>query len=436
MTQQFAVEPGTETLESVLPPKSNLERVRIAVFGTFGVGNLGNECTLQATLYNIRRFVPGAEITCICSDRNEAAADYGIKTFSIRYAVPVDRLLGTPPQSRNALVKVLRKLVRLSTAPYRWYKAVDILKDQDALLILGLGMLGDFGISAFDLHYDILGWCLVAKLCRCKVKFVSVGVGPIRDRVSRFLVKTALALGDYRSYRDTFSKEYTESIGLNTKNDHVYPDLAFSLPKPALSAGRNGRLRTVIGVGLIPYYGRRGRSEGGDDRIYRKYVASLAGLICMLVDRGYLVRLIIGDARYDHEIRADLRASLKTRGERYLDERLIDEPAASVSELLSQLAITDLVVASRFHNLLLSIMLGTPVVALSYHEKVTSLMSEFGLSEFCHDIEHFDFDKVISQIIRLERDEEGIGRRALIEMQAKECRKALDEQYQSVFALS
>jgi polysaccharide pyruvyl transferase WcaK-like protein len=173
--------------------------------------------------------------------------------------------------------------------------------------------------------------------------------------------------------------------------------------------------------------------EGGDDRIYRKYVASVAGLTCMLIDRGYTVRLLIGDARYDHEVRGDLRASLESRGQQYVGARLVDEPAPSVAELLSQLATTDVVVASRFHNLLLSIMLGKPVVALSYHQKVASLMNEFGLSGFCHDIEEFDSDKLITQILTLEADKGSAQRQTPIEQQAEHYRRALDEQYKLIF---
>ena len=41
-------------------------RQRIALFGNFGTGNLGNEATLQAMLYNLRSHLPNAEISCIC----------------------------------------------------------------------------------------------------------------------------------------------------------------------------------------------------------------------------------------------------------------------------------------------------------------------------------------------------------------------------------
>ncbi len=434
MTNAFAVERQPEAVDSLPLPNSNLESAKIVVFGTFGAGNIGNECTLQAMLCNIRRYLPGAEIICICSDPEETTANHKLPAFPIRYSVSVDHLFGVHAQSENPSVKWLRKLVKLSTEPYRWYKAFKILKGKDMLIITGLGMLGDFGISPFGLHYDILGWSIVAKLCRCKLEFVSVGVGPIRDPVSRWFVKTALALGDYRSYRDRFSKEYLEGIGFSTMSDGVYPDLAFSLPKAMLPASKKcGHHKMVIGVGLIAYHDRRGRSESGD-RIYRKYISSVARLICMLMDHGYTVRLLIGDAVYDQDVRRDLRALLEARGEEYVNgARLVDEPASSVAELLPQLAATDLVVASRFHNVLLAIMLGKPVVALSYHEKIVSLMDELGLSKFCHDIEDFGTDKLVRQITTLERDAGNVRYRTLIEQRTEAYRKVLDEQYEFVF---
>jgi len=427
------VENHTKLPESLSPMCSKVRQPKIAIFGTFGTGNLGNECTLQAMLHNIQRYLPDAEIICVCSGPEETAARCGIPAFPIRYAVSIRQVLGVRSRRENKLVKWLRKLIRLPMGPYRWYKAFTILRNQDTLVITGLGMLGDFGIRPFGLHYDILGWSIIAKLCGCRLLFVSVGVGPVRHPVSRLFVKAALALGDYRSYRDRFSKEYLERIGFKTKSDYVYPDLVFSLPRtmPADGEERKNR-KPVIGVGLLNYYNRRGRTDSGA-ATYRDYMAGIAALVSGLMEREDTVRLLIGDTVYDQGARQDLRGLLEARGWNYGDPAIIDEPATSVDELLSQLATTDLVVASRFHNLLLAIMLGKPVVALSYHEKIVSLMEELGLSEFCHDIEHLDVDKLIGQITELTSRAGTSARRTAIEKQIQAYREMLDEQYERIF---
>jgi len=395
---------------------------KIAFFGVFGAGNLGNECTLYAMLYNLRRYVPDAKIVCICTDPEGAASSYNIS------ALPIS---GKPlPPINNAALRVLRRVfVWVPRELYQCFRAAARLKGTDMLIMTGTGMLGDFGISPFGLHYEILKWSIIAKLCRCKLLFVSVGAGPLRHPLSRFFVKAALGLADYRSYRDAFSKDYLQGIGLDTTNDKVFPDLAFSLPTAVLPSthNRNGQ-GAVIGVGLMTYEGKRSVSEKNGAE-YRDYVAKLAGFVTWLLEHKYNVRLLIGDAVWDQRVRQDLSELLKLKyGD---DEKIIDVPARTFEEVLSQLAATDVVVASRFHNVLLALMLNKPVVAISYHEKVDALMNATGLSAFCHDIEHFETHRLVEQVTFIQKNAADI--RLRIARSAEENRTALDAQFDEIF---
>ena len=399
-------------------------RQRICLFGAFGVGNLGNECTLQALLYNLRKYMPTAEISCVCSGPKEVASNYHISAFPIR-----DSPL---PSVKNRAVRLLRRIfVGIPIELRRWFRAFRTLKGVDMLVMTGTGMLGDVGISPFGLHYDILKWSIIAKLRRCKLLFVSVGVGPISSPLSKVFVKTALALADYRSYRDGFSKEYLEGLHFDTKGDNVCPDLAFSLPTTMIpsSKSHDGHA-TVIGVGIIMYSQRRA-NLGNDESAYRNYIKKLSAFVTWLLEQRYTVRLLIGDAVYDHRARQDLRSVLEVAGIDYAQGKIIDEPASSVAEVLSQLASTDLVVASRFHNVLLALWLNKPVMAISFHEKVDSLMSGVGLSEFCQDIEHIDTNKLIAQFIALQQNAENL--KSQIEQKGEAYQVALDEQYEHIF---
>ena len=49
-----------------LRSNNQTKRTKIALFGIFGVQNLGNECVLQAMIHNIRERVPEAELYGIC----------------------------------------------------------------------------------------------------------------------------------------------------------------------------------------------------------------------------------------------------------------------------------------------------------------------------------------------------------------------------------
>ena len=79
--------------------------MKIFFFGHFGQINFGNEATLQAILYHVRRRLPDAEITCICTDPQAAAATYGIAAVRIGNAVV------KPGAPGNPLARLAQKLV-------------------------------------------------------------------------------------------------------------------------------------------------------------------------------------------------------------------------------------------------------------------------------------------------------------------------------------
>jgi polysaccharide pyruvyl transferase WcaK-like protein len=423
-------------------------RPRIALFGNFGTGNLGNEATLQAMVYNLRRYLPNAEITCICHGPEKTALALNISAVPIRAPFPKlfsassenDELAGglnhsvsettTETHWWSKAFAPLRTCAYPLREAYRWFRGIASLKGSDILVMTGTGMLDDYAIGPFDLHYDLFRWAVIAKLCRCKLLFVSVGGGPIRHLLSRYFVRVALALADYRSYRDLSSKEHLEAIGIDVKNDAVYPDLAFSLPKFVVPINHDPRRQgVVIGVGLMNYHNRFGRSEK-DETIYRDYLGRLTSFVARLLERRYTVRVLIGDFVWDQGVRQDLRRELEERSLIYEEGRIIDEPASSVHELLAQLRSVDVVVSPRFHNLLLGLMLGKPVVAISYHEKFQALMNGVGLGGFCQDIEHIDVDDLIAKVVRLQ--ENALGIRLQIARETENYRVALDEQYQRI----
>lgn len=400
-------------------------RPKIALFGVFGAGNLGNECTLQALLHNLRRYAPKAEVHCICTGPEETLRNNDVAAASRI------REMSLPPM-KNRMLRLFRRIVvGIPLEIYRGFKAIHRLKDAKMLVMTGTGMLGDFGIHPLDLHYDILKWSVVAKLCRCKLLFLSVGVGPIHHPLSRCFVKAALSLADYRSYRDDFSKQYLESIHFDTKCDTVRPDLAFSFPRVRIPANhdRDGR-KPVVGVGLMTYLGKRGTSENGK-AVYHNYIANLGSFVIWLLGRNYDVRLLIGDTVFDSRALQDLRALLQRRGIHLTDNRITDEPADSVDQVLSQLAATDLVVASRLHNIVLALVLNKPVVAISYHEKIHALMTDVGLSSFCQSIEQIEVDALTVQFRNLEKGVENI--RHQLARRAEAYRTSLDAQYDLIF---
>jgi len=399
---------------------------KVTFYGLFGQGNLGNECTLQAIIYNTRKYFPDAELSCICYRPRKAKVIHNMSTFPIRglpdkvwsdQDSPALRLL------RRAFIGIPMRLVYL-------VRSLKMLMRTDVLVVPGTGFLSDAYTSSFGWPYDIFIWSLMAKLCRCRLFYVSVGAGPLYHSLSKWFIKLALSLADFRSYRDNSTIEYLRDVGLATNNDRVYPDLAFSLADAAApQVDSCKRHRPVVGIGLMSDPGRL-IVENPTSGMYLNYLHKLVIVGKWLLARGYEIRLLIGDVQ-DKTATQEFKRLMKEHTGICNEGQSVDEPVFSVEDLLLQLAATDAVVATRFHNILLALLLNKPVISICFHHKCASLMSNMGLSEYCQDINNLDSDRLIEQFCDLERNAEKL--RPLIRQKREEFRKALDEQYNFIF---
>jgi len=406
-------------------PKESV-RHRIGLFGHFGDINFGNESTLQSLLYHLRRNLPNSEITCICTNPSAAGRAYGIATL------PMNGLVLKPLWlRRNSLARFVRRLVvGIPSEPYRWLQALRALKRMDALIVAGTGLLTDLSGLLNWGPYSVFKWSLMARVCRCKLLFVSVGAGPVYGPAGRFLVKAALRLANFRSYRDAATKQFLTDLGIQTRDDRVYPDLAFSLPKSAIPTDpvRRGA-RPIVGLGLMLYAGRQS-VDRPSEAVYADYLESLVVFVRWLLAHDYDVRLLTGDI-CDRPAVGHFVELLKERSVLYEEGRIIDDPVLSVEHLLWQLSNTDVVVATRFHNVLLALLLNKPAISISFHQKCDSLMSAMGLSEYCQDIKHLGSERLIEQFCELQKNAPWL--KSLIEEKTEQFRNDLDDQYNVIF---
>lgn len=357
---------------------------RIALFGLFGCGNLGNDGSLQAMLEYLAASRPSAEIVCICDDRDVVRHKFGVSTIPISGSRESER---TGRSGRSRLGKIPGKVFDL-------FRAVRQMRGFDVMIVPGTGILDDFGERPYGMPYDLFRWCLAARLSGTRIAFVSIGAGPIRNDLSRRLMAAAARLADYRSYRDHTSKAFMESIGFDVRNDPVYPDIAFRLSAPPENRARVGK-RGTVGVGVMRYRGWYG-FKGDADAIYEDYMAKLGIFLVFLLDHGYDIRLLTGETSDDAAV-ADVMQRLRLVRPQTAEARIVAEPSASLHDLMKQIAQTDVVVATRFHNIVCSLKMGRPTISLGYAKKNDVLMAEAGLGGFCQHVERFDVGLLIEQ---------------------------------------
>jgi polysaccharide pyruvyl transferase WcaK-like protein len=361
---------------------------KIGLFGLFGSGNIGNDGSLEAMLNFLRAARPDAELLCICSDAGRVQREFQI---------PAIRIGG-----QTATHPLLRFLERFlpTRKLLQWLYAFRGVRGLDALIMPGTGILDDFSERFWGSPASLFGWCLAARLRGTKVAFVCVGAGPINHSVSRWLMKSAARMAQYRSYRDTLSKDFMESIGFDTRKDAVYPDIAFRLPEPksAPTVPRESESLTV-GLGMMTYFGWRGDAERGA-AIYNSYLQKITRFALWLLDRGHRVRILMGEET-DQRAIDDLIKAIAAERPGCDRERVVAEPTHSLHDLMRQIAQTRIVVATRFHNIVCALKLSRPVISIGYAKKNDVLMADMGLGAFCQHVERFDVDLLIEQFTEL-----------------------------------
>jgi polysaccharide pyruvyl transferase WcaK-like protein len=393
----------------------------IAFFGHFDSSNFGNESTLQAILYHLRRFSP-----CITTGPEAAIQSHQIRAVRlsesfVKFWIP-----------RHRLSKLLRRIfIGLPTEVYRWYRSLSQLRGTDMMIVPGTGLLTDaYGLIDWG-PYSLLRWSLAAKLCRCKLLFVSVGGGPVYGEFSKYIIRTVLRLADFRSYRDYTTVQHLRDIGVRADNDPVYPDLVFSLPKMTiLNLDNPEPQRLVVGLGVMNYAGRYSVANPSG-LTYSTYLEELVILAKWLISRHYDVKLLIGDAA-DNDAKQKFKDLLRKQLLGCEEKHIIDEPISSVQDLLSQIATTNFVVATRFHNIVMSLICNKPVISVSFHHKCESLMRAVDMSDYCLDMNDLTAKSLINKFSNLERNADDIKQK--IGDKTELFRQELDEQYRLIFS--
>lgn len=361
------------------------ERERIALFGNFGTGNTGNDGSLESVLLSLRRMDPQVRLCCICGNTAAVGSAFGLD------AIPIN--LGIRNAARGNAANFVRKLFAKALL---WLHAIRHLRGVRAIIVPGTGILDDFRIGPFGWPYDLFCWFLMARLMGVKVILVSIGAGPIRHTLSRWLLKSAARLAHYRSYRDEASKSFMTSIGFDVSSDPIFPDLAFNLPTPANLT--SGQPPLMVGVGVMTYYGwGKGAEKGGE--VYEKYIATITAYVDWLLAEGHRVRILIGD-KSDFRAAQDIIQALGNRCDPAASA-VVFTPATTLHEIMHQMAEIDLAIVTRFHNVVCALKMGKPIISIGYAPKNDVLLAELGLDEFCQHIERLDLEKLKSQTARL-----------------------------------
>jgi len=431
---------------------------KIGVFSHGGTSNLGDEALVAAVIQNVRRRIPDAEIIGFSMNPEDTRLRHHIPCFPIRRLTPpaqaappamdssVAKSVQTSPRltplakiketvktipGLSQLLYGLRNLTRAALnvvsearfllASYRRLKGVDLL------LVAGSQQLNDI-YGPWGFPYTLYKWTTLAKINSTKVALLSVGAGPIKSPFSQFLIRRVLNAADYRSYRDSISSHLVESIGVKGLHP-VFPDLVYSLQLPAPKPVTDNA-RAVVGTNPVPFFdGRYWRTP--DPARYQEYVHKIVNFAEWLEKTGHSILFFPTQFRADVRTISDILQSMN--GLSHSPNILSRSDIHSLEDLITEISRADLVVANRYHGILLSLMMNKPVLGIAYHEKSRALLAQVGQGDYVVNVADFKLEEIIERFSALEANAPAIKKQIAEHMAP--LRRALERQYDQVFSL-
>jgi len=329
---------------------------RVAIAGYIGYGNVGDEAMLDQVIRMLQQRGV-SDIAVFTSGESAVARFHGVKCVA---EIPGSLRQGLRMLLHGQLLEVLGTLRRSD------------------LVVLAGGTV--FAGTHLSVLYTWLFRSLLAKFFRCRLVFLSVGVGNLRRGISHVLVRRILALVDACSIRD---KDEWRQIGeiAPDRRTVLSADLVFSfptggavLPLPWFS---KDACRPTVGFCLPCFFPARHLSDDNARQAAHIYRAAIAGLADNLQASGrYRVVFVSFQSPFDEQEAEQIASRMETPLEIV---RLSGHP---MEEILSFFASLDYALAMRFHSVVLAAMTLTPFVSIEYSDKVTNLVDELGVRDY------------------------------------------------------
>ncbi len=437
---------------------------KIGIVGYYAGNNLGDDTVVAILIHKIRERYPEAEIVGFSLNPVDTARRYGIKAFPIRLQSDLSRRRRPPRVSRvdvkPNLFYRLRQFVKrfpIVFKPLKYLKncLYDLpcavggelsflrrsfrrLQGSDLLVVPGSSACTDWWMTGSFAHpYSFLSWAFLARMTRTRVIALSIGTERLNRRLSKNFCKWFLQMAHYRSFRDRYSRDAMEALGL-TGDNPVFPDQGFAL-RDVLDCNRTQSTQTGceqpsagLTVGVTPIGEWCCVARGEDDSSYRRYIENLSSFLVWLTQRGHRIVFCPTDQLDATCIQGIVEKITAACPPGDVACRIIQDPIVSTEDLIARIQLCDLMIASRFHGVVLPFALHKPVLAVSvYGRKIGDVMSECGQAGFHLRVDEADPEHMKGAFQALEKNRHAIAQH--LESVVADLKASLERQYQEVF---
>ncbi|WP_017726208.1 polysaccharide pyruvyl transferase family protein [Halalkalibacterium ligniniphilum] len=322
--------------------------MKVGIIGNYGHNNNGDEAILTGILHQLTEHLGVKEEDIVIFSNNP---ENTMERYNIR-SVPLLHKKGNILKSGLVTVK----------------ESYPVMKELDLLLIGGGGLLMDMYKRDAPL-YSVLGQ--TGMKAGCQVVVYGVGAGPIRTKAGAFFIKKLVNGAASVSVRDKDSQALLESLGVKTPVS-VIGDPAFSVPADKTHQPSEAIKR--IGVTAVPYFSQH-YWPTADLKKYEDYVGGMAAQLDRLIEEKN-IELTFYSTKYPEDVAVTQDIVEKMDGKAcvtLLEDNLHPRDIVRVS------AEQDLIIGTRLHSLILSVVAETPVIGIGYHHKVLDFMKVIGM---------------------------------------------------------
>lgn len=326
-------------------------RFKIIISGYYGFNNAGDEAMLSAIVSALREAYTDPEITVISGNPEVTAHNFHVHAIS-----------------RFGMKDIIRSIIH-----------------SDLLISGGGSLLQD--VTSWKSMVYYLSIIIIGVLFRKKVFLYSQGIGPVRYRVIRIMLKHVLNRVTAITVRDKDSKGFLERLGVHSRI-YTTADAVLSLPPAELEVGhrilRENNIpfdRKIVGVAI--------RNWGENS----EWMTSLKRYAEQLAERNDC-HVVFIPMQYPEDVRAAEQVGLSGEGIHIL------QGSYSIEELLSIIGNMDLVVAMRLHALIFASLMHVPFLGISYDPKIDNFLSLIHCNRIC-SVTAMDEDKLYTETVQI-----------------------------------
>ncbi len=317
---------------------------KIVISGFYGFHNIGDEAILETLILKLRTIDPNVSITVLTNNPAETSSKFNVETVK-----------------RHDVFKVFKAIMRTD------------------ILLSGGGSLLQDDTSARSIHY-YLAIIRMGLFMKKDVFLISNGIGPIIRAHNKKQVAKVLNKVNHTTVRDFNSKKLLEEIGVESERISVSADLVIDMEmQPDASGARilsglniSDKNRELIGIAI--------RQKDFKDSIRRD---ALVQFVNRLSEK-YTVLFIPFYYEEDSKIEVDIK-HLVHENVLFLTERFDADDVLSVMQHLR------ILIGSRLHSLIFSLVAEVPFIGISYDPKIENFMEMIDMSPTC-SMKQFDIE--------------------------------------------